>query len=1008
MIAFLLLAAAAACLLTELVASRRYATVQPLIRPATATSREWALAFAITALTSGGMVQTWFHPGTVIAGGDVTPPVGSLNFANVFSSWLPGNLGAPNSRAGEFPSTAIVGLISHTLGDTGLGQRVFYTLLFVGAGASALALLRVLGVRPVPATVGALLYILNPYVLSEVGFNPVFIAALVLLPALPACILAAGRNSLPWYVAICLLGLSAPLVGYAYENPPLVLMLIAAIFAAPTLGLALYGRQVAQRSLIVAAAGGSVMLAASAYWIVPSVFQLHDVASSQLSTLSAWSWTEQRATLANAFWLNTIWSWNFAEYLPIASAYSAFPLSLARFLLPITAFAALGLARTDGDFNRRAATIAAGTALGALILVLFSTGTNLPGSIVFDPLYSLPLGWLLREPGRFLMAAALGYSILAVLTIGMVGDRLGFILLGRFAKLRLAARQRPFRILGAMAIASGALVVGGVASFPIANGEVVPDNRPLLPPLHVSVPSYWPEMAAAIDSSPASGSVVVLPEDDFYQMPYTWGFYGDDGFISQLITRPVIDPVADGYAPAPPQLRSAVSLLSQSLLDQNASETLRLMDILRARFVLVRDDIDASFPGRDITPPATLDTALGHSLNFRLVRRIGELALYQLTSTLPPLLAHNVDAVTINGPTPDLRLLQVLAADQAIVNSRPMAGVPSITQLDLGAWNQTPGHLHETFTESADRTYHLILLSGNRAASVVPAAANTLNVTGLAVGESVAGSGTKTLTLNLPTGPNMLGTQTFGAGWALGDCNDVLPITQTGISSSVLPKAGPLGSEAVELRANLDIGCMSRGLSDVAPGASMMISLYVRHISGAPPRLCLWQIDVNSCAPLPDLPLSGTWQRYVAVVQPPPQVHSFALYLYADSDPSSTRTVNDYSDVNIVQISGAYDFALLGQPIRPDSSVALDVLHQNSNSQWIGTPTDEGRTTVDGLLLGWIRPASDQVANVRYTPAATVALAQVISISAISASVCLAIATFATIRWMSRRLRHRK
>jgi arabinofuranan 3-O-arabinosyltransferase len=1005
MIAFLLLAAAAGCLLTELIASRRSATVQPLMRLGTSTSREWALAFAITALASGGMVQTWFHPGTVIAGGDVTPPVGSLDFANVFNAWLPGNLGAPNSRAGELPFAAIVGAISHTLGGTGLGQRVFYTLLFVGAGASALALLRVLGVRPVPATVGALLYILNPYVLSEVGFNPVFIAALVLLPALPACILAAGRNSIPWNVAICLLGLSAPLVGYAYENPPLVLMLIAAIFAAPAFGLALYGRQVAQRSLIVAAAGGSVMLAVSAYWIVPSVFQLHDVASSQLSTLSAWSWTEQRATLANAFWLNTIWSWNFAEYLPIASSYSAFPLSLARFLLPITAFAALGLARTDGYFNRRAAKIAAGTALGALILVLFSTGTNFPGSIVFDPLYSFPLGWLLREPGRFLMAAALGYSILAVLTIGMVGDRIGFMLIGRFAKFRLAARQRPLRILGATAIATGALVIGGVASFPIANGEVVPDNRPLLPPLHVSVPSYWPEMATAIDSSPVSGSVIVLPEDDFYQMPYTWGFYGDDGFISQLISRPVIDPVANGYTPAPPQLRSAISLLSQSLLDQNSLETLRLMDLLRAPFVLVRGDIDASFPGRDITPPTDLDTALRHSPNFRLVRRVGELALYQLTSPMPPLLARNVDAVTINTPTPDLRLLQALAAGQAIVDSPPKAGVPSITQLDFGAWTQTPGHLDEALMESADRTYQLILLKGNRAASVVPTAASTLNVPGLAVSESVAASGTKTLTLNLATGPNLLETQTFDAGWALGDCNDLLPITQTGISRSVMPKAGPMRTEALELRANLDIGCVYKGLSDVAPGASMMISLYVRHISGAPPRLCLWQIDLNSCAPLPDLPLSSTWQRYVAIVQPPPQAHSFALYLYADSDPSSSRTVNDYSAVNIVKIPGAYDFALFGQPIRPDSSVALDVLHQNSDSQWVGTPTDDGRTTVDGLLLGWLRPARDQVADVRYTPATTVALAQVIS--AISASACLAIATFASIRWISRRPRRR-
>ena len=39
----------------------------------------------------------------------------------------------------------------------------------------------------------------------------------------------------------------------------------------------------------------------------------------------------------------------------------------------------------------------------ALFLVLLSTGTRLPGALVFDPLYQLPLGWQLREPGRFLI-----------------------------------------------------------------------------------------------------------------------------------------------------------------------------------------------------------------------------------------------------------------------------------------------------------------------------------------------------------------------------------------------------------------------------------------------------------------------------------------------------------------------------------------------------------------------------------------------------------------------------
>ena len=57
-------------------------------------------------------------------------------------------------------------------------------------------------------------------------------------------------------------------------------------------------------------------------------------------------------------------------------------------------------------------------------------------------------------------------------------------------------------------------------------------------------------MASYLNSWAPPGNLLVLPEDDFYQMRYTWGYYGADGFITGLIARNVVDPVAQGYSPA--------------------------------------------------------------------------------------------------------------------------------------------------------------------------------------------------------------------------------------------------------------------------------------------------------------------------------------------------------------------------------------------------------------------------------------------------------------------------
>ncbi len=92
-------------------------------------------------------------------------------------------------------------------------------------------------------------------------------------------------------------------------------------------------------------------------------------------------------------------------------------------------------------------------------------------------------------------------------------------------------------------------------------GAIAPDHRPVLPSTHVRVPGYWTAMASYLKASAPPGNLLVLPEDDYYQMPYTWGYYGADTFITDLIARHVVDAVSQGYAPSQQELtvRSASS-----------------------------------------------------------------------------------------------------------------------------------------------------------------------------------------------------------------------------------------------------------------------------------------------------------------------------------------------------------------------------------------------------------------------------------------------------------------
>ncbi|MEA2647082.1 MAG: arabinofuranan 3-O-arabinosyltransferase [Chloroflexota bacterium] len=312
-LAFVALAGAVALAMIETLAVGERRDPSPPT-PAPADRRRWWLATALVGLGVGLPMQTWFRAGTVLAQGDITIP-GTAWLGRVFDAWVPtgSNLGGPGSLELQLPWAAVLGAVTAAGGDPGLAQRVFFTSLLVAAALAALLLMRSLGLGAWAGAAAALVYVYNGYVLTAVNFNPVYMGAMVLLALYPAIVLLVARRRLPGVLAALVMAATAPLLGLAYQNPPLVGMALGCLVLAPLLAGWLWGRDALLRGAAGMLVGGVALAAASAYWIIPASHVLDTVDSTRLAAVSGWAWTQRRSTLGNGFWLNNSWGWDFGE-----------------------------------------------------------------------------------------------------------------------------------------------------------------------------------------------------------------------------------------------------------------------------------------------------------------------------------------------------------------------------------------------------------------------------------------------------------------------------------------------------------------------------------------------------------------------------------------------------------------------------------------------------------------------------------------------------------------------
>ena len=899
----------------------------------------WRWTMVGLGLFGGLLCQSWFKAGTAIAFGDITPPIGTAWIGNLFSryAWSGGDLGGPGQLQGNLPWAALDWLV-HALGGSGaLAQRLWLSLLVVGVILAAAALLRSLGVSPLSGAIGAIFYLLNPFTLSNVGINDVWLVAMVLLPALLAVVIAYAKGSFTLWQAAVALVVAAPFLGFAYFNPPLVGMLAGAFVLSPLLARLHLGRLAARRALHVVLAGGFVLIAASAYWLVPAKIAVADVASGTLSSISSWGFTEIRSTIANGLWLNDTWGWHYAIYYPFAAQFARFPLVLVRVLVPVAAFSALtvakprhrGLAKTSGAF-----------ALVALALVFLSTGIRFPGSLVFDPLYHLPYGWLLQIPGRFLMVSALCYAVLLASLVEHLRSR-------RRATAS-AVWPKPLHRLSTIPRAATSASLGVIAlalasSYPMWTGSIISGTHAGFPSTHVRVPRYWTDTARYMNTHGPTGSMLILPPDDFYGMPYTW-YYGNDGFITNLFKRHIVDPSAQSYSKVSSELVTATSLEASALVSRNFGEARRVLAAIGTPLVMVRGDIEAHFAGRHIVSPHALASSLNADPEMRLVYHNGPLSIYGLVRPL----AQPSSFATTTAVQPDLLGLSLLPKSTALVTSPPVAGHIALYQLpSLANWRLEGHQLAAAVGERTGWTYHAMVLGAHGPHSVASAGVSTTTVR--------SKGGPRELHLRVNLGETLLADESFAHGlWLkqVGNCNAALPAPPGALAARVLAHRGPSGERALELSATLDGACEAKTLR-WSHGPLLLTMATQSGSSATPPRICLWEEPEARCAKLPAMTPSAHWRTYSAIVNPPPGTKQLMLFVYAMPPGPGTTATDMYAGIHVRSIAGNPTIEVIAQPTHPRSGPRLITTPEGYAAGW--KAVGAGRhVEVDGMRNGWV------------------------------------------------------
>ncbi|MCU0277737.1 MAG: DUF3367 domain-containing protein [Candidatus Nanopelagicales bacterium] len=937
----------------------------PESSPVAAPSRDWlsrlwpsgfhpARAYGIVLLISTFIVSRWFRAGTFIATGDMGPLIRQGWEPGVLWSWNYQVTGAGSAAhtIGRAPEFLLIWL-SRSMGfDETVAQWMFYTIIYglvaFGVAYAAGAIVR----SEWGIVVAGTFAVMNGFFLTRIPnpLNIISVGTLALLTGI-AMRVAQGRT------------VPTPIAGFAFIpiaflafNPPMfvVATLWASVFALLLVGF-LFGRRGFMRLLKWDLMAAPWVVVLNLWWLVPFLQAYTGGGGAESNATftdpTNWTWAQINNQIPNALTLTANWAWYLPQYLPFTEALDRPTWIWIRYLIPALVFAA-PLAALPA--RRRVSMVLLGL---SGVFVFLAKGLMEPLSQVNLWLYlHVPGFWLFREP----------MSKLGQLLVVLFAVQLAILAEGVLHRWRdrgpRSARWPGFlphpRTLTLVGATLGTLLVI-IYPYPIATGGVIPDQRPMQPSAHVRVPEYWREMAAVVNADPRPGKVLVLPLDDYYQMPTQWGFFGVDSIANLLVRRGVIQPKPDGYFGDVPGYKADVQGIQTALTSGDLSAVPRLLDASGIDTIIVRHDLIRDMPGRAIADDEVLAKALQRTPG--MTRSVeGELELWHAPAGSGDTVRAYNNVVTV-GSRPDAgaAVLGSIGNGSAVMALKSSTKAPAYPTVD-----DSPQVTDDSVAwpipavDEGDPETTVDLLPGRyvvaqraRAAAVLTPSLDKAqsrlvftDPTKIRIDQDVVSTrpplyvpvprtdvvavraGTRAVSLDQwgrQALPRKFGAPVAQAAVAVGsatpltvfspsaepadpapasevyDCNNYepRPASELKLRKTTVPTpAGP----AIRLSAVDHAACTRIEIRDAAPGRTYRVRLEYRMVQGKRPQICLWQVGTDGCALAPRPTINAGWHPYEQIVTVEPDADSLILVLHADvGERLLGKTVTDYRSISI-------------------------------------------------------------------------------------------------------------
>jgi arabinofuranan 3-O-arabinosyltransferase len=899
-----------------------------------------------TFLISSVVVSRWFIPGTFISTGDMGPWIRQGWAPEATSSWNHTVSGAGSAaftvaRGFEFIVLKFVGLFG---GDEYVGQWLFYTLIYglvaVGTAYAARAI-----VRSEPAAVAAGTFaVLNGFFLTRLPnpLNIISVGSIALLTGL-ALRVARGRSiGAPW-AGIALLPTS-----FLAFNPPMIVVAYAwTLVGLPILVVLMFGWRAVRRLVkwMIFAAPWALLI--NIWWLVPFAYSYLGgggaVANADFTDPTAWSWSQAQNKIPNILTMVANWAWVKPQYLPFAADLDQPWIVWARYLIPVLVFLAPVLAIRK---LRRSALVLVGM---SLVFVLLAKGLQPPFKQFNLFLYNhVPGFWLFREPmSKLGQLLVIFFALLMAIGLDSVWERW---------VENPTVRNRVIKVATWVAF-----IVVVLQPYPLWTGGVIPDARPMQPSAHVRVPEFWRDMAAYINADERPGKVLIMPLDDYYQMPTTWGFAGVDSIPNLLIQRATVQPKPDGYFGEVPGFSADVHGVETALISGDLSAVPRLLRASGISQIVVRHDLVRGMPGRSFADDRVLTAALEKTPGMSLVRQ-GDLDLWYLDDgSLPTVHAYDAVIQAPARPTAASSAIASMTVNVATTARKSDPGIESVTKdpggavwtddivnwpvpaVDEGSPETTVPLVGGTYTVAQRSRAAPVLIPSVRtesgSSSLVLSDPTKVTLDGkvvstrpdvtipLPTSDVVAvTAGTRTVSLDgwsrdvLPgataAAPRPLylpvGSATPVTVWApspvparpdppsdVYDCNNYepRPARELGLR---LDREPSTEGDLLRLSADDHAACTQITVPDAKPGRTYRVRMEFRTVEGKRPDVCLWQIGTDGCDLVPRAPINNDWIPFDEFVTVDDVAEGLQVVLYANVGVRhELRTVTEYRDISI-------------------------------------------------------------------------------------------------------------